>query len=254
MFCDSHTHLSEFSESEVTEVLNRATEAGVYLIVAAGTTLESSRKSVSLAQEHASVRAGVGLHPMNIQGPVSEETWEELYALAGDRAAVVCVSETGLDFMSGAPPRELQEQVFRRHIHMALDLDLPLVVHSREAHADVLRMLKDEGASRVGGIMHYFQADLETARQAIDSGLLISLAKPLLRLPELQSVAAQLPLEHIVLETDAAPQPWKRHRKNWTEPWQVKLVAEKLAELKNVPIERVAEATSANLRRLLKLN
>lgn len=254
MLCDSHTHLSDFPSSEIPEILERASAAGVGLIVSAGTTLESCRAGVALARRHPMVRAGVGLHPMELQSPVPEETWREIYALASDREHVVCISETGLDFMSGAPPRKVQEQAFRQHIRMALDLDLPLVLHSRESHGDVLRVLREEGASRVGGVMHYFQADRETARLAMDSGFLISLAKPLLRLPELQSVAAQLPLDRIVLETDAAPQPWKRHRRRWTEPWQVRLVAEKLAQIKGVPFEQVAETTSDNLKRLLKLS
>ena len=99
--------------------------------------------------------------------------------------------------------------------------------------------------------MHYFQADLSIAREAIDCGLLISLARPLLRLPELQEVAKVLPLESLVLETDAAPQPFKKYRFNWTEPRHVKDVAEKLAELKGIPLEQVVEVTTGNLTRLL---
>ena len=99
--------------------------------------------------------------------------------------------------------------------------------------------------------MHYFQADEATAREAIDSGFLISLARPLLRLPELQEVVRDLPVESIVLETDAAPQPFKKYRHNWTEPRHVKDVAEKLAELKGITLEEVAHTTTGNLTRLL---
>ena len=254
MLCDSHTHLGEFPPEEVPEVLRRAHEANVGLIVSAGTTLETCRAGVKLAQTYPSIYAGVGLHPMNLPETIGEETWEELHKLAEDRANVVCISETGLDFTPDTPARELQYEAFRRHIRMAVDLKLPIVFHSREAGTEVLRVLREEGADLAGGIMHYFQDDMATAHEAIELGFFISLAKPLLRLPDLQQVAAELPLEHIVLETDAAPQPWKRHRRNWTEPWQVKLVAEKLAELKGITQEEVAEVTTSNLKRLLLLD
>lgn len=251
MLCDSHTHLGEFPPEEIPEILTRAHEANVGLIVSAGTTLGTCQAGVKLAQTYPPVYAGVGLHPMDLPETIGEETWEELRRLAEDRANVVCISETGLDFMPKTPPRELQYEAFRRHIHLAVDLKLPIVFHSREAGSEVLRVLREEGAGLVGGIMHYFQGDMATAHEAVGLGFLISLAKPLLRLPDLQRVATKLSLEHIVLETDAAPQPWKRHRRNWTEPWQVKLVAEKLAELKGIAQEEVAEATTSNLKRLL---
>lgn len=146
----------------------------------------------------------------------------------------------------------MQHQAFRRQIALAREVGLPIVFHSREAHADTLRLLREEHAEDVGAVMHYFQGDEATAREAIASGFLISLARPLLRLPHLQEVAARLPLGHIVLETDAAPQPWKKHRRNWTEPYHVRLVAEKLAELQGVSLEEVARVTSANLLRLLR--
>ena len=104
------------------------------------------------------------------------------------------------------------------------------------------------------GVMHYFQGDKETAREAIESGFHISLARPLLRLTELQEVARELPLESIVLETDAAPQPFKKYRHNWTEPRHVRDVAEKLAELKGISLEEVARVTTDNLTRILKLD
>lgn len=254
MLCDSHTHLGEFPSEEVPEILRRAHEANVGVIVSAGTTLETCRASVKLAQTYPSIYAGVGLHPMDLPETIGEEVWDELRKLAEDRANVVCISETGLDFMPKTPPRELQYEAFRRHIHLAVELKLPIVFHSREASTEVLRILREEGADLAGGIMHYFQGDMATAYEAIELGFFISLAKPLLRLPDLQQVAAELPLEHIVLETDAAPQPWKRHRRNWTEPWQVKLVAEKLAELKGIAQEEVAEVTTSNLKRLLLLD
>ena len=155
-------------------------------------------------------------------------SWE---GLAKGNPKVVCISEIGLDFLPTSPDREVQFQVFREQIRLALDLKLPIIFHSRESHPEVLATLQEEGAGDVGGVMHYFQGDEATARQAIECGFFISLARPLLRLPELQEVATVIPLENIVLETDAAPQPFKKYRSNWTEPRHTETVARRLAEL-----------------------
>ena len=197
--------------------------------------------------------AGVGIHPMRVDGPVDEGVYSTLRDLATSVPKVVCISEIGLDFLPESPDRDLQYQAFREQIRLAKELRLPIIFHSRESHLEVLRTLREERGYEVGGVMHYFQADNATAKEAIDSGFLISLARPLLRLSELQEVARELPLESIVLETDAAPQPFKKYRHNWTEPRHVKDVAAKLAELKGLTVEEVAEVTTGNLIRLLKL-
>ena len=154
--------------------------------------------------------------------------------------------------MEGTPDRAVQYQAFREQIRLACELHLPIVFHSRESHEEVLRVLREERAYEVGGVMHYFQADEATAKKAIDLGFYVSLARPLLRLPHLQEVAAGLPLEHIVLETDAAPQPFKPRRESWTEPRHVRAVAEKLAELQGRPVAEVEAATTDNVRSLLR--
>jgi TatD DNase family protein len=251
---DSHTHLDEYPPEEIPGILERARDAQVGLIVCAGTTIASSRACIGLAEKHDVFLAGVGIHPMQVEGPVDEEVYSTLHDLAASSPKVVCVSEVGLDFLPESPDRELQYQAFREQIRLARQLNLPVIFHSRESHAEVLRTLREERAYEVGGVMHYFQADEATAREAIESGFYVSLARPLLRLPELQEVVRKLPLENIVLETDAAPQPFKKYRHNWTEPWHVKGVAEKLAELKGVTPEEVAQVTTSNLTRLLKLD
>jgi len=111
--------------------------------------------------------------------------------------------------------------------------------------------LKEERAYEIGGIMHYFQGDAETARKVIDLGFYISLARPLLRFSYLQDAAVEIPLANIVLETDAAPQPFKSKRENWTEPRHVAIVAQKLAELKDLPVSEIEEATTRNMRDVL---
>ena len=178
--------------------------------------------------------------------------YEELIGLAHSSDRVVAISEIGLDYLNGAPERAIQYQAFREQIRLARQLSLPIIFHSREAHRDVLRVLREERAYEVGGAMHYFQADEDTAREAMDLGFYISLARPLLRLAHLQDVATRLPLEGIVLETDAAPQPFKAKRENWTEPRHVSAVAAKLAELQGRPEAEVERVTTENFLSLVR--
>ena len=123
--------------------------------------------------------------------------------------------------------------------------------HSREADDDTLRLLNEEGASEVGGAWHYFQGDLRLAEQVLSLGFYISLAKPLLRIPELQAAVEQLPLSRIVIETDSYPQPFKKNPIRRTEPWHLPQVAERLAELQRTDVETVAATTTANYLRML---
>lgn len=215
-------------------------------------TVDSSRACIELARRYDVFVAGVGIHPMEAKGPIDETLYATLRDLALSNPKVVCISEVGLDFLPESPPQDVQYQVFREQIRLARQLGLPIIFHSRQSHPEVLRVLREEKAYEVGGVMHYFQADEGTAREAIDLGFHVSLARPLLRLPELQEVARRLPMESVVLETDAAPQPFKKHRHNWTEPRHVRDVAQKLAELKGISLEEVAEVTTANLAGLLK--
>ena len=257
IYCDAHTHLDQyeqFAPDEIPAILERAQDAGVGRILLAGTTIESTARCIALADAHPMFYAGVGIHPMHARDPVDDAMYARLEALARDNPRVVCVSEVGLDYLPESPDHGTQEQVFRAHIHLAKSLGLPIIFHSRESHPAVFRVLREENAGQVGGAMHYFQGDLATARAAIDGGFFISLARPLTRLPELREVARQIPLEHIVLETDAYPQPFKKYRHNWTEPRHLAEVAQCLATVKGVSVEEVAETTTANLSRLLGLD
>jgi TatD DNase family protein len=165
---------------------------------------------------------------------------------------VVCISEVGLDHQSGMPDRTVQDRGFRLQLQIAVDTNLPVIFHNRDAGMEPLRILDEELQGRTKIVAHYFQGPVDYAEACLDRGIYLSLAKPLLRLPKLQDLVRDLvPLDRIVLETDAFPQPFKRKRSNWTEPWQVTQVAEKVAELKSVSVEQVAAITSANLARIL---
>ena len=250
---DCHTHLDQYPNIEIPEILDRARKSGVLFAVCAGTTLRSTQNCIKLAEAHGPLYAGVGIHPMEAHEPISDDVYSELEQMAKSSPKVVCISEVGLDFLPESPAHKIQYQVFREHIRLAKNLKLPIIFHSRESHTEVFRTLREENADAVGGAMHYFQGDEATAKEAIDCGFYISLARPLTRLPELQEVARVIPLENIVLETDAAPQPFKKYRTNWTEPRHVHSVAETLAEIKGITVTEVAEVTTRNLAQLLDL-
>ena len=248
---DGHTHVDQYDPAELPELLERGGRASVGLIIAAGTTLASCERVLLLADSHPIIRAGIGLHPPDLPGWVDDATVGRLREMA-KHPQVVEWSETGLDYMPNSPAWDVQQDAFRKQIRLARELGLPLVTHSREADEDTVRILTEEGANEVGGAWHYFGGDLELATRAMELGFYISFAKPLLRLELLWQVAAQIPLERIVIETDSFPQPFKKYRERWTEPWHLPQVAAKLAELHGTDIETVAEVTTANYLRMLK--
>ena len=248
---DGHTHVDQYGGAEIEGVLERASAAGVGLIIAAGVSIPSSRRIQVLAESHPIVRAGVGIHPSDLPPVVDGAVETELRRLA-EHPAVAVWSETGLDALPASPPADLQQRAFRMQIRLAREFDLPLVVHSRGTDAEVLRALREEGAGEVGGAWHYFGGDLHLADAIIDLGFHVSFAKTLLRSPELQVVAAQVPLERVVIETDSYPQPFKKKRERWTEPWNLPQVAAKLAEVKGIAPDEVGRAATANYLRMAR--
>jgi TatD DNase family protein len=253
LLVDCHSHLDQFPPQELTGVLRRAQQAGVGMIIVAGTTLEGSSACVAMANREPNLFAGVGIHPMDLTGPVDEAAYKELRALALSSHRVVAISEVGLDLQETSPELSIQYQALRAQIQLARELNLPIIFHSRErtdhpgGHREVLRLLREERAWEVGGAMHYFQADASVARECMDLGFLISLSKPFLRLPHLQELVRGLPLEALVLETDSYPQYFKKRRESWTEPRDVRLVAQKLAWVKGLTVEEVITATASNI-------
>ena len=261
MLIDSHVHLASYDSKEVSEIVRRASDADVEVIITASTTVESSRRSVELAHIYPTVYAGIGIHPNRLREPLALDAYDTLRELAMSSARVVAISETGLDFFPNAPDLGRQEEAFRLQLRLAGEFGLPVNWHSQVPepgvqgrHGETLRILWEEDAGEFGGVMHYFQADEATAWAAIECGFYISYSKTLLRHPHLPEVARRIPLEHVVLETDAGPQPWKENREDWTEPKDIPLIAERLAELKGVTVEEVARVTTANLRSLHRLD
>lgn len=248
---DTHAHLDSGQlYGEVDAVIARAIDAGVGTILTVGCDLPSSRISVELAARNANVWASVGIHPHDAT-TVNATALDELRRLAA-HPRVVAIGEVGLDFYRDRAPREVQRQAFRAQIRLARELGKPLIIHDRDAHDEVLAMLRDEGASEVGGVMHCFSGDLELARACVALGFFISFAGPLTYPANdaLRAVAAGLPVDVMLVETDCpylSPQPWRGKR---CEPAFVRATAEALATVKGLTLDDVARVTSLNALRL----
>mgnify|MGYP001276514956 CR=1 FL=1 len=250
---DIHAHLDQYDSQEIPNILSRAQSAGIGLIVTAGTTVETSQTCVQLAHTNSMVYAGIGLHPMDLTGKVTDETWSYLHQLAVSEPKVVVISEVGLDFAPDHPPQQLQEAVFRNEIRMARELKLPIVFHTRDATTETLRILREEHASEAGGVWHYFIGSTHQAREAIEMGFYISISPPILHIPQLQEVARTLSLNNLVLESDSFPQTWKRNRENWNEPKTVHAIAQKIADLLEISPQEVQTITTNNALKILNI-
>jgi len=250
---DSHAHLDErWLADNGGAILERAAAVGVAGVVVVGTDLPSSRGAVEMAGRQEMVFATVGVHPHDASS-VTEADWAELRQLAG-RPKVVAVGECGLDYFRDLSPRDVQRRAFARHLALAREVGLPAVIHCRDAYEECLGIIRSEGARPVRGVMHCFQGDAEAARGALDLGLYLGIGGSLTfpREEALRRVAAGLPLERLVVETDS-PYLTPRPKRGRNEPAYVRFAAERLAEVLGVSLERVAEATTSNARDLFVL-
>ena len=249
----AHLHLPEF-DADRAEVLARARTAGVHGFLTVGIDAEDSAKAVALAEAAPDVWAAVGIHPHEAAG-ADEAALETVRRLALGSARVVAIGETGLDYYRNLSPRSAQLEAFRRQLALARELGRPVVVHCREAHADVLGMLREERVGEVGGIMHCFSGDAAAARSCLDLGLGISLAGPVTypnarKLPE---VVRAVPLEWLLVETDCPflpPQPYRGKR---NEPAWMVHTAGQVAAFKGVSFAELTVRLTENARRLLRL-
>lgn len=243
---DSHCHIPLLSEDmSIEEILNNAKDNDIEHMLCVAIDLEGSPEIVNLAQQHSMLSASVGVHPnTELQSEVSVDNIVSL-ANVDD---VVAVGETGLDYFRSEGDLEWQRNRFRTHIAAAKELNKPLIIHTREAKDDVIRVLKEEGAEKVGGVMHCFVEDWETAQKAMDLNFLISFSGIVTfkNAKDLQKVAKEVPLEQMLVETDSpylAPVPF---RGKTNQPAYVRHVAEFIAELKEVDFEVIAEQTTKN--------
>ncbi len=246
---DSHCHLPLMQEEKagfsLQQVLDNAAEAHVSHMLCACIDLDGHPGILEIAAAHPQVFASVGIHPNTETG--DEPAAARLAQLAGDEA-VVAIGETGLDYFRSEGDLEWQRERFRRHIRAAREVGKPLIIHTREARDDVIRILREEGADAVGGVMHCFVEDWDTAQAAMDLGFYISLSGIVTfrNAGELKEIARRVPLDRLLVETDSpylAPVPF-RGKPN--QPAYVRHVAATVAELREMPLDELARATTSN--------
>lgn len=244
---DTHTHLDapQF-DGDREETIARAVEAGVTRMVNIGFNRDTIPTTMKLAESYDFIYAAVGWHPTDAIDMKDEDLDWIASLCAHDK--VVAIGEIGLDYYWDTSPKDVQHKVFRRQIGLARELNMPIVIHNRDAHEDVVRILREEKASEIGGIMHSFSGSWETAKMCLDLGFHLSFGGPITfknaRVPK--EVLAQVPLDRLLIETDSpylTPHPYRGKR---NESAHVRLVAEAAAEIKGIQLEKLAEITYAN--------
>ncbi|WP_026585208.1 TatD family hydrolase [Bacillus sp. J33] len=255
MFFDTHAHLNaEQYNEDLTEVIDRALSEGVSNIVVVGFDRPTIEKAMELTEKYDFIYASVGWHPVDAID-MSEEDLQWIEELS-QHPKVVALGEMGLDYYWDKSPKDIQKDVFRKQIRLAKKVKLPIVIHNRDATADIVEILKEEGAGEVGGIMHCFSGSPETAKECADMNFYISLGGPVTfkNAKKPKEVADVIPLEKLLIETDCpylTPHPFRGKR---NEPSYVKLVAEQIAEIKGISVEEVASATTENAKKLFGIN
>lgn len=249
---DSHCHIN-FPQlgGDIEGIVSRMKAAEVSTALCVSVTLESFPAVLEIAKAHGEIYASVGVHPDETKG--EDPDVDRLVDLSAN-PRIVAIGETGLDYYRLEGDLEWQRQRFRRHIQAAKEVNKPLIVHTREAGEDTINIMREEGADKVGGVMHCFTETWDVARAALDLGFMISFSGILTfkSAKELREVAARVPLESVLVETDSpylAPVP---HRGKTNEPAYVRFVAEELARIKGLALEDIAAATTNNFRRLFK--
>ena len=253
---DTHAHIDghDFS-ADFDSMLERAAAAGVSAIITIGADMESSKAACALADSIENIYCAVGIHPHDA-ARVTEKCYDVIRQLATDNRKVVAIGEIGLDFFRDRSPRDIQEKVFRCFIRLARELSLPVIIHDRDAHDQVINILREEKAEEVGGVLHCFSGDLQMARECVAMGFFLSIPGTI-TFPgneQLREVVRGTKIENLLLETDCpylAPVP---HRGKRNEPAYVRIIAEKVAELKGLSVEDVCRITSLNAQRLFSLN
>lgn len=249
---DTHAHLDNGQfDHDREEVISRARQEGIRYILTVGCDLDSSLQNLQIAEKHPFIYAAVGVHPHDA-AQLDEKALAQLRTWVLEKNRVVAVGEIGLDFYRDRCPRDIQRLAFRQQIRLARELKKPIIVHDRDAHAEVLQILREEQATEVGGVVHCFSGDLAMARACIDLGFLISFPGSITypKNEEVRDLIRQIPVDHFLVETDCpylAPQP-RRGKRN--EPALVRHTAATIAEIKGLSLEDVCRVTSLNAFRL----
>lgn len=248
---DTHAHLMDpaFTE-DYYEVLARTLE--LHATINIGCNFEDAEKAVQSAEEHENIYAAVALHPEDAR-KYDPQKWERLVELA-HHERVIAIGETGLDYYWDTATPEEQKILFKRHIELAKALDKPLIIHDREAHRDCFDTLWENGAEAVGGVFHAYSGSVEMMREAVEHGFYIGLGGVVTfkNAKTAKQVAAEIPLDRLVIETDCpymTPVPFRGKR---NEPSYVQYVAQEIAKLRAISVEEVCQATYENACHLFK--
>ena len=259
MLIDTHCHLdfSDFNGNRE-EVIERAKQQGIGYVINIGSSLQASKNSLSLAKRYDFIYATVGLHPHEAEN-FNALVWDEIKSLASEER-VVAIGEIGLDYYFREPAKKdikiSQEKLFRGLIAVAREKSLPLVIHNRDADSDLLRILKSEFAGeKIRGVVHCFSSNEEFLKVVLDLGFYISFTCNITykKADNLRNLVKVMPLERLLLETDAPFLPPQIYRGKRNEPANVKILAEEIARIKNISFDEVAEKTTRNAKELFSL-
>jgi len=252
---DTHAHLDfpQF-QNDLKQVLERARQAGVSALLNAGTDIKSSLRSLELSKKHTAISASVGIHPHGA-GKVTSGWMAQLEKLAAEQT-VLAVGEMGLDFYRNLSSRDQQEQVFREQIRLACRIQKPLIIHSRQAHAETLKILKEEKLPVSVGVMHCFSGDRHWAESFLNLGFYISIAGPVTypRSHDLRDLLKYIPSDRLLLETDSPYLPPQAYRSERNEPAYIKLTYERVAMVLNIDLDDLAKQIYLNAIRLFSDN
>jgi TatD DNase family protein len=250
---DSHCHLDirEFNKNR-DEIIQNALSSGVHTIINVGADLQTSINSVDLADKHDCIFATVGVHPHDAR-TYNDDVEKELCHLMENKK-VKAIGEIGLDFYRDLSPRNIQKDIFRRQLRLAVLKKLPVVIHTREAFDETIEIVREYSSKLNGGVFHCFPGSAANAFEVIDLGFFISVGG-VITYPKarMAKMATEIPLEHILIETDSpylTPVPF-RGKKN--QPAYVRFVRDKLAELKDISVEEVETITDRNCQKLFRL-
>ncbi len=250
---DTHAHIDEESFAhDFDEMLARAYANDVKYVVNIGANMDESRVSIELADKYESIYATVGVHPHDVE-EINSKALDQLAAWC-EHDKVVAVGEIGLDYFRSQTSKEMQAYAFAAQLDVARQMHMPVSIHDRDAHGDIMRMLKNEGKG-INGILHCFSGSWEMAKELIKMGYYIAIGgavtfKNAAKLPE---IAANIPLEYLLLETDCpylAPHP---HRGTRNEPANIRPIAEFIAGIRGITLEELAAATTANAARIMRM-
>lgn len=254
MFFDSHAHYDDKSfDTDRDELLESMPGKGISYILNAASNITSSYECIRLAEKYDFIYAAVGVHPHDVKD-VTEETIGLMEDLT-KRKKVVAIGEIGLDYYYDYSPREAQQYWLRRQIQLAKKLNLPVIIHDRDAHADCMHIITDEDISVNGGVLHCFSGSWEMAKQLLDMGIYLSVGGSLTFKNAVKpvEVVKNMPLDKLLIETDCPYLTPVPHRGKRNDSSYIRYVAEKIAEIRNIPVEQVAQQTMENAKRLFNI-